>query len=146
MSDSLQPCGLQPARLLCAWGSPGKNTGVGYHALFQGIFLIQGLNPRLFMSPALAGRFFTTSSTWEAHFHYKQCSVRFYQPPIFFLVFDFVSYLVLRFLIFLFVLIKLIHTTDRRLKCQCLCDKGYTGNKTSILFKYLLIIPQSSTF
>ena len=27
--------------------SPGKNTGVGYHALFQGIFLTQGLNPSL---------------------------------------------------------------------------------------------------
>ena len=25
--------------------SPGKNTGVGCHALFQGIFLTQGLNP-----------------------------------------------------------------------------------------------------
>ena len=28
-------------------GPPGKNTGVGYHALFQGIFPIQGLNPGL---------------------------------------------------------------------------------------------------
>ena len=27
--------------------SPGKNTGVGCHALFQGIFLTQGSNPRL---------------------------------------------------------------------------------------------------
>ena len=27
--------------------SPGKNTGVGCHALLQGIFLIQGLNPSL---------------------------------------------------------------------------------------------------
>ena len=27
--------------------SPGKNTGVGYHSLLQGIFLIQGLNPGL---------------------------------------------------------------------------------------------------
>ena len=26
---------------------PGKNTGVGCHALLQGIFLIQRLNPRL---------------------------------------------------------------------------------------------------
>ena len=24
--------------LLCLWDSPGKNTGVGCHALFQGIF------------------------------------------------------------------------------------------------------------
>ena len=40
--DSLQPQGLQPARLLCPWGSPGKDTGVGCHALLQGIFLTQG--------------------------------------------------------------------------------------------------------
>ena len=37
--------------------SPGENTGVNCHALLQGIFLTQGWNPRLFMSPALAGRF-----------------------------------------------------------------------------------------
>ena len=36
--------GLQPARLLCSRDSPGKNTGVGCHALLQGIFLIQGSN------------------------------------------------------------------------------------------------------
>ena len=28
--------------LLCPWDFPGKNTGVGCHALFQGIFLTQG--------------------------------------------------------------------------------------------------------
>ena len=28
-SNSLQPHGLQPTRLLCPWDSPGKNTGVG---------------------------------------------------------------------------------------------------------------------
>ena len=33
-----------PARLLCLCESPGKNTGVGCHALFQGIFLTQGSN------------------------------------------------------------------------------------------------------
>ena len=27
--------------------SPGKNTGVGCHSLWQGIFLTQGLNPGL---------------------------------------------------------------------------------------------------
>ena len=34
-------------RLLCPWDSPGKNTGVGCHALLQGIFLTQGSNPYL---------------------------------------------------------------------------------------------------
>ena len=35
------------ARLLCPWDSPGKNTGVGNHALLQGVFPTQGSNPRL---------------------------------------------------------------------------------------------------
>ena len=52
-------------RLLCPWDSPCKNTGVGCHALLQGIFLTQGSNLHLLTSPALAGRFFTTSATWE---------------------------------------------------------------------------------
>ena len=47
VSDSLRPRGLQPARLLCPWDSPGKNTGVGCHFLLQGIFPTQGLNPCL---------------------------------------------------------------------------------------------------
>ena len=29
MSNSLQPHGLQPARLLCLWNFPGKNTEMG---------------------------------------------------------------------------------------------------------------------
>ena len=37
MSDSLWSYGLEPTRLLCPWDSPGKNTGVDCHALFQGI-------------------------------------------------------------------------------------------------------------
>ena len=38
MSESLRPHGLsQPARLLCPWNSLGRNTGGGYHFLFQGI-------------------------------------------------------------------------------------------------------------
>ena len=30
------PHGLQPARLLCPWNSPGKNTGVGSHSFSKG--------------------------------------------------------------------------------------------------------------
>ena len=41
--------GLQPVSLLCPWNSPGKNTRVGSHSLFQQIFPTQGLNG----SPAL---------------------------------------------------------------------------------------------
>ena len=40
----MQLHGLQPARLLCSWDSPGKNTRVGCHVLLQGIFLTQGWN------------------------------------------------------------------------------------------------------
>ena len=47
LSDSLQPRGLQPARLLCLQNSPDKNTGVGHHALLQRLFPTQGSNPSL---------------------------------------------------------------------------------------------------
>ena len=39
--DHMEP----PARLRCPWDSPGKNTGVGCHALLQGIFQTQASNP-----------------------------------------------------------------------------------------------------
>ena len=42
--DSLGLYELLPAKLLCSWDAPGKNTGVGCHALLQGIFSTQGLN------------------------------------------------------------------------------------------------------
>ena len=66
MSNSLWPHGLHPTRLLCPWDSPGKNTGVGCHALLQGIFPTQEWNP-CHKSAALAGGFFTTNTSWEAH-------------------------------------------------------------------------------
>ena len=47
-------------------GFSKQNTGVGCHALLQGNFPIQGSEPTFRMSPALADRFFTTSTTWEA--------------------------------------------------------------------------------
>ena len=52
VSDSVRPHG--PYRLLCPWGSPGKNTGVGRYALLQGIIPTQGSNP----VSCTAGRFF----------------------------------------------------------------------------------------
>ena len=42
-----------PARLLCPWTLPGKNTGVGCHFLLQGIFQTQGSNPYLLHLPHL---------------------------------------------------------------------------------------------
>ena len=47
MSDCLRPYGLQPARLLCPWNLPGRNTGAGCCFRLQRIFLSQGSNPRL---------------------------------------------------------------------------------------------------
>ena len=45
-SDSWGLYGLQPA-LLCPWGFPGKNTGVGCHFLLQGIFQTHKSNSHL---------------------------------------------------------------------------------------------------
>ena len=47
MSNSLQPCGLYPTRLLHPWDFLSKGTGVGCHFLLPGIFLTQGSNPGL---------------------------------------------------------------------------------------------------
>ena len=44
MCSSLLPHGLQSARFPFPWHSPGKNTGVGSHALLQGIVPTQGSN------------------------------------------------------------------------------------------------------
>ena len=56
------PQGLGPARLLCPWGSPDKNTRVGCHCLFQGIFPTQGLNPGLLNCRWILYHW----ATWEA--------------------------------------------------------------------------------
>ena len=37
-----------PTRFLCPWDFPGKNSGVGGHSLFQGIFPTQESNLGLF--------------------------------------------------------------------------------------------------
>ena len=46
MSNSLQTYGLQSGSSVC-WDTSGKNTGMGHHALLQGIFPMQGSNPGL---------------------------------------------------------------------------------------------------
>ena len=67
MSDSLWPHGPQPARLLCPWDSPGKNTGSRWPCPPPGDLYHPGIKLRFLTSPALAGGFFTTSTTWEAY-------------------------------------------------------------------------------
>ena len=54
---------MEPARLLWPWDSPGKNAGMDYQALLQGICLTPGSNP--LVSPAMAGKLFTTTTTWD---------------------------------------------------------------------------------
>ena len=44
---TVQPCGLQPVRLLCPWTPPGENTGMGCYAPLQGTFLTEDSNPYL---------------------------------------------------------------------------------------------------
>ena len=63
--NSRRPHELQPARLLCPWNSPGKNTGLGCYTLLQEIFPTEGQNPRLLqcrqilylLSPVTLGTF-----------------------------------------------------------------------------------------
>ena len=45
MFDSLQPVDCSPAGSSVHGDSPGKNTGVGFYTLLQGIFPTQGSNP-----------------------------------------------------------------------------------------------------
>ena len=73
MSDSLWPPRLQPARLLCPWNSPGKNTGVVWYSLLQGIFPIQGSNFHLHVT--CSGReILYHLTTWAAHMTYLEQS------------------------------------------------------------------------
>ena len=72
MPDSLPPQGLKPARLLGPWDFPGKNTGVGWHFLLQGILPAQRSNPTIPGSPALAGGFFTSVPPMAYDLSYEQ--------------------------------------------------------------------------
>ena len=57
-----KPMGCSPPCSSVHGDSPGKNTGVCCHALLQGIFPHPGIE-LVSHSPALAGGFFTTSTT-----------------------------------------------------------------------------------
>ena len=65
ISDSLWPHELQPAKLLCPWDSPGKNTGMGCHFLLQRIFLTQGLNSGLMHCTQILYQLSHQGSPWE---------------------------------------------------------------------------------
>ena len=77
MSDSLQPHGLSPTRLLCPWDSPGKNTEMGCYFLLQGVFPTQGSNLDL----PHAGSFFTLAlleniSNMTVEYHSVFCLIQ----------------------------------------------------------------------
>ena len=69
MSDSLQPYGWYPARLLCPWHSPGKNTGVSYHALLP---LVLYLNLIPVVSSVLQIFKFIKMSRWKSTAKYER--------------------------------------------------------------------------
>ena len=52
--DSMDP--MEPARLLCPWDTPGKNTGAHCHSLLQEIFQPKDRTP----VSCTVGRSFTT--------------------------------------------------------------------------------------
>ena len=74
ISDSVQPCGLQPARLLYLWVSPGKNIGVSSHALLQGIVPTQVWNLLLLCLLHGQAGSFSTGASWEAPAASDWCS------------------------------------------------------------------------
>ena len=60
-------------RLLCPWDSPGKNTGVGCHALVQGSARPRDQTP----VSCTAGRLFTLS-----HWENPQSAMQFFLPQV----------------------------------------------------------------
>ena len=62
MSVTLWAAALQAP---LSMGSPGKNAGVGCHALLQGIFPTQGSNPHV-LCLLHWQQVLTTNATWEA--------------------------------------------------------------------------------
>ena len=71
MSDSVQPYGLQPARLLYTWDFSRQEYWSGLPCPPPGVLPDPGIEPKSLTSSALAGRFFTTSATWEAPAQYR---------------------------------------------------------------------------
>ena len=66
VSDSLQPHGLQPTRLLLSMEFSRQEYQSGLPCPPPRDLLDPGIKPVFLMSPVLAGGFFTTSATWEA--------------------------------------------------------------------------------
>ena len=65
VSNSLWSYGLSPTRLLCSWGFSRQEYWNGLPCPPPGDLPNTGIKPMYLTFPALAGRFFTTT-TWEA--------------------------------------------------------------------------------
>ena len=92
VSDSLQPHGLQPTRLLHPWDFPGKSTGVGCHRLLQvGIYVSSTTvltenvestgvaikhNPDIWNKPVSGVNLFNSKSFYEKPFHLRHWKYR----------------------------------------------------------------------
>ena len=78
---------LQPTRFLCPWDSPGKNTGVGFHALLAGLFPSQGIKPMsltfnlhwqagsLPLEPPGKSRVLSSRNHWSYHAYIIYCNL-----------------------------------------------------------------------
>ena len=70
-STSVMSESLQPTRLLCLWDFPGKNTGVGCHALLQGIFPTKGSNPHLLYCRQILYHWVPQEALWISNSAFK---------------------------------------------------------------------------
>ena len=84
-ADSVQHFGLQPARLLCPWDSPDRNTGVGCHVLLQRVFPTQEWNPCL-LCPTYYGWILYSLSHWGSPNTYLTLSKCVIAPCLSFLI------------------------------------------------------------
>ena len=67
----LQPYGLWPTRLTMGFSRRGSCRGLPFPS--PGGLPNPGVKPASLMSPALAGRLFTTGATWEAPVNKRLC-------------------------------------------------------------------------
>ena len=70
MSDSVNPWTVAHQDP-CPWDFSRQEYCNGLPFPSSGDFPDSGIKPESLMSPALAGRFFTYSATWEVHSHNK---------------------------------------------------------------------------
>ena len=95
--------------------SPAKNTGVGCHAVLQGIFHTQGSNPD--QISCIAGRFFTIWASREA----QKCSInlKYFQGAFFFNIKQGESLCDLTIYIYIFFFINVsIYLTELGISCS----------------------------